>query len=240
VTSVGGAPPVARELHTLPGPELLALWEQGSGLSRYGRGRLLLRAAYGFDDATDRTLGEWNRLLLTAFVERYGRSFEALVDCPACGVALEFDVPVPEEPATAPTSGSFEHEGRTHGFRAPTVRDLEAARGHPPGEARRIVAQACLGNPVGSDEDLVRALESAVRELDPLIAPETELSCSVCDHGWRSPLDPGAFLWERVDFAARQLLLDVHDLAVTYGWGPEQALSLGRHARRTLLDMASR
>jgi hypothetical protein len=50
-------------------------------------------------------------------------------------------------------------------------------------------------------------------------------------------LDLPAFLWTEIEAQVRRLLLDIHTLAVAYGWSEREILSLSDARRRLYLEM---
>jgi hypothetical protein len=51
-------------------------------------------------------------------------------------------------------------------------------------------------------------------------------------------LDPGEFLWSKVNLQAHRLLQDVHLLARAYGWTESDVLRLGPGRRQAYLELA--
>ncbi|MEN0064234.1 MAG: hypothetical protein AAGA48_18935 [Myxococcota bacterium] len=227
-----------RPIRTWPSGELLAFWDEVASLGGLQRGERLVAKAGG--PTGDASVGERNRWLVALLADANGPTVEAVVNCPSCQTLLdiEIDLPLHKVGQTPPSSGQVSQEP----FRLPQMTDLHALVGlADAAAARRHLAGRCLGLDEASlAPELVDALEAAVIDLDPMVSPQTEVQCGVCNHAWRAPLDLVRFVWEQVDHAARSLLVDVHDLALAYGWGLEQSVAIGPRARRTLLELAAR
>jgi hypothetical protein len=127
--------------------------------------------------------------------------------------------------------------------RVPTSEDLIAARdaGSRRGGRYHDVHACLLDRCVLADVEL--SLEQRERALDllaerlPHVETLLDLSCATCGHAWQELFDPGEYLWTEVRAQARRILLDVHALALAYGWREADVLAMSTTRRRAYLSM---
>jgi hypothetical protein len=232
-------------------PALLLAWEEGCEASPGERGLLLVRLAAPAlpdDRLAALSVGERDGLLLDLFERLFGRHAPALADCPTCGEAIEFAVPldairVPPPPGR-PECFTLVQDGHEVAYRLPRAGDLAAlgARGGIESQdaARALVSQCVLAAPELNDglgEALEAAIAAAVVEADPQAVVTLDLNCPSCATRWQAPFDILEFLWCRVDWFARGLLREVHVLASHYGWSEHDIVALTPGRRRHYIEM---
>jgi hypothetical protein len=227
--------------------ELLDLWERGSALHPLDRGLLALHAAWpatSYDALADWPLGTRNRALAELFEGWFGSRIEAWASCTACGEQLEFemDTRVLTAPGRAAAGAEAVATVGPHRFRLPSSRDVALAGREPDAElaAARLLAACWMGDgpaPSFSGREIEEAGEQLARA-DPLAEARVRLSCPGCGREWDDTLDLALFVWAEVESRARQLLLDVHDLARAYGWTEGDTLGLSPVRRQFYLEAA--
>lgn len=132
-------------------------------------------------------------------------------------------------------------------FRLPTTRDL--ARVAEEADARlatiRLVEscllESCLaqhGEPHSWSDDELEQIGLAMATADPLAETLLALRCPVCESESEETLDIVTFLWREIEARARRLLLDIHTLALAYGWAEADILSLNPRRRASYVEMA--
>lgn len=243
-----------RRRERVPGAtELLDAWDAGTGQSSVDRAITLLRTSspdVARHELEHLSVGERDGRLLTLCETTLGARIAGLVNCPACGDAMEIsflasDVRVP---AANPPSSSWAEVGSTSvHFRLPNSRDLAAAAMFEDVAAvRRALLRSCVLAIAGrTDAPVVDELEDAVvdaiaarmGEVDPQADVALALECPACSHAWHTAFDVAAFFWMQLDAWAKRTLHDVHTLARAYGWSEHAILSLSATRRQVYLDM---
>jgi hypothetical protein len=194
-------------------------------------------------------VGRRDALLLTLREWTFGPRVEALVECPACGLALEVgcataDLRAPEPPADA---GELvvEAEGVRARARLPDTLDLlHAAAAGSPEAARRVLGERCLEWPDGTPpaevtEAALAAAAAAMAAADPQAAMTLDVDCPGCGAAVSAAWDVAPFFWAELHAWALRVLREVHTLAAAYGWTEGEILSLSAHRRRLYLEMVS-
>ncbi|GHH78866.1 hypothetical protein GCM10018793_30440 [Streptomyces sulfonofaciens] len=249
--------------------ELLATWEAGLAARAAARARLLHRAARPeADDEALAALpvGAREADLLALRRALFGERMQVRLECTACGAAMEFELAADRfaerfgGDAAARGSGGplrVSVDGWEVVFRPPRVADVTAAAGAAHGAAsgdaaRRALLLRCLdsvlrdGAPLDAETavDLLpasvqRALAEAAERADPGADVTFGIGCPECGEVTRAELDIASYLWTELDAWARDLLLDVHLLASSYGWSEPEILALSPLRRRYYLELCA-
>ncbi|MGW7018081.1 T4 family baseplate hub assembly chaperone [Streptomyces decoyicus] len=186
------------------------------------------------EDLRALSVGDRNALLLTLVAATYGARVQWVVACPSCGEQLDAEVNLAELVGAA--AGPHE-ELVAAGCALPTCGDLEAVAGLPDAdEARRTLLDRCVGSWQSLDEESLAAVESLMAQADPLADIELLLICPACASEVPAELDPRAELAARLA-TPRQLIRDVHTLALAYGWTEPEVLALPRPHRSEYLGL---
>jgi hypothetical protein len=133
-------------------------------------------------------------------------------------------------------------------FRLLDTYDLAAVREGPDvvaaraGLLRRCVlqAQGLDGTAIAAwdlPDHVVDELSSRLSDLDPLADVQLSAVCEGCGHEWDAGFDVGQFLWSEIEADARGVLVDVHDLALVYGWSEREVLGLSPERRQAYLEL---
>jgi hypothetical protein len=248
---------------TLPATaDLLAVWESARGLHPLARALALLAASEpgaGLETLAALPLGEIHRRSLSLFERWCGPDLEAYAQCPSCAERLEVPVALRDlRPAAAEVPGVAACEngfvlaggGLTIRFRLPAGLDLlRAARSASPPEARLRLLQGCV---IAAERDgvslppadlgpaAIALLGKAMEGLDPGGDPRVEVACAACGHLWELAVDPGLFLWQKLDVESQRLLHQVDTLARIYHWRERDILRMSPARRQSYLRMAAR
>jgi hypothetical protein len=221
---------------------LVLAWEQGLQLPALERPLALLTLVGGPEDAAGLSIGRRDAELLALREETFGNRVESVVDCAACGEALElsFDTAELERGSDAlPESHVLVVGGAEVRFRLPTNGDLIAvsAFDHVDAARERLLERCVLTPPaVELNEAAQQSVVERMAELDPLATVELELLCPACGAAAPAAFDIASFVWAELDAAARSALEDVHALASAYGWSEEDVLALSPARRRVYLE----
>ncbi|MFG2195232.1 hypothetical protein [Streptomyces sp. NPDC048639] len=239
---------------------LLAAWEAGQ-TARHGSERaLLLHRAARPDSSGDALLsmpvGAREADLLALRRALFGDRMQVLVECAACGEAMEFELDaggLTQRPGQPAGPLRVEADGWVVEFRLPTVADIEAAARSALDAAdarRRLVARCTVsaeraGEQVSADrladlpEAVQRRLAEAAEQADPAAEVTLNVACPECGEATPAELDIASYLWTELDAWARDLLLDVHLLASAYGWSEPEILALSPLRRRYYLELCA-
>ncbi len=85
--------------------------------------------------------------------------------------------------------------------------------------------------------EIMQALAARIEEEDPLAAAEMALGCPDCGVHWESGFDACAVFLARLEAWARRTLLEVHQLAMRYGWSEAELLAMRPVRREAYLLM---
>lgn len=232
--------------------QVVALWEQGQRLSPLGRTLLLLRAAEVELDArsaAELSLGARDAALLSLRERLFGCMLPAFTLCPRCRAELEVQLTTVKVRAAAAQAGATFTEvfdGVGVQYRLPSSADLHHVGGQQDAQAAyRALLERCV---LSADRDgaglapaelpaaVADALAARMLEHDPQAEVLLDVTCLECGHCWQAVLDIGSYLWSEISTAARRLLLEVHSLALAYGWREQEILALGPQRRRFYLE----
>ncbi|MEV7731552.1 hypothetical protein AB0O75_05440 [Streptomyces sp. NPDC088921] len=245
-----GADEAALDTGGLPGGELWVTRVLATAVRELGGRRPSL------DDLRALCVGDRNALLLTVIAVTYGGRAQWVVDCPGCGDQLDAEVDLAEL-AVSSAPAATRHNGTrrrlstgtrfrlrsgsrsraTSGFRLPTGADLEAASVlDDVTEARMLLLDRCVDAWHELDDTSLAAVEGAMAEADPLADIELLLTCASCEAPVSAGLDAAAELAAHLA-TGRQLMADVHAIALAYGWTEHDVLALPRPRRTAYLSL---
>jgi hypothetical protein len=207
---------------------LLSAWEAAARLPRAARGAALA------DAGLDLPISEAAALAVGTYAEAFGATADCVLECDACGQELDVTVPLAELDAP----GGAEVAVGELTVRAPTTRDLLAARDGDDLLARCVSAGDAPVDPAGLGGELRDAVEAAAEELSGLAAIVVRAECPDCGAQVSAPLDPGLLLWDRVASAVPAALGEVAELALAFGWSEQDVLALTPLRRRAYLELA--
>ncbi len=232
---------------------LLQLWEQAEPQHPLDRALTILRHC----DASSRdqsrealaklSLGQRDLLLLECYRNSFGEHLGGVSDCPDCGEAVEFELPIADLllPPPDKPQGILKTAGGRLPFRPPNSLDLAAiADCEDMQQAEQQLLARCLAN--GEAQTMaslttaeIQQLQQAMKNCDPQAEMLLELSCPACSKQWSSLLDITDFLWQEINDRARRLLWQVQALAYAYGWSEQAILGMSAVRRDFYLQAAS-
>ncbi|MBI2925766.1 MAG: phage baseplate protein [Verrucomicrobia bacterium] len=197
------------------------------------------------------TIGQRDARLLDLRARMFGPLLKCLAACPSCRQDLEWNLPVSDLGCDAATETAQTHSLRAgdHAveFRLPTTGDLTRLLPEVDVEVnRQQLLHACLvavrrGEQPVSTAELPDEVASAVAvrmvELDPQAEILLHLHCPQCGQEWQALFDIASFFWTELQAAAQRLLLEVHELARTYGWQEADILAMSAPRRHAYLEM---
>lgn len=243
-------------MRALSVPELLSVWENGISQTPVERGLALLAAAcpdVPRSGLAELTIGQRDARLLTLREWTFGPRLESVVPCPQCKdkVELVFEVASVRVDSPAETSPVLHlgSAGYSLQMRPPNSEDVAAIGTERAVEQKRLLLfERCLlaatrnGEQVSADELPPEAIVAAADHLanaDPQADVQLNISCPSCGNNWTAAFDILAFFWHEIEAWACRALLDVHALAIAYGWSEHDILALSPARRRLYLEMVN-
>jgi hypothetical protein len=193
--------------------------------------------------------------LLRVRCASFGEVLPARLVCPACQSHLALEVPKSSIPLPEPSSRPaarvrLEHDGLVIEAQVPDGAALAAAATEfDVAAAREVLIEHCVIDvqrdgrslgPAALDQAAIAAVGQAILEAEPGVEPAIEVTCATCASTWSPVFDIGQFLWREVAAAGAQLLDEVHDLAMGYGWTEDLILRLSSRRRREYVDRLNR
>jgi hypothetical protein len=230
----------------LSSADMLALFEQGTGLHVLDRALLVLAFGYpecAHDELVSLTLGQRDASLLGLRVSLFGDRLECLAECPACGERVELEVSCRDLLATRAEPGpSRVRIGALElTLRAPDSRDLAAVAALDGVEqASELLFARCVqgGGEVALTAADRAALADAILAADPHAETLLALACPRCGGAWQPAFDIASYLWTEVAGEAQRVLREVDVLARVYGWSEADILGLSDTRRSLYVRMA--
>jgi hypothetical protein len=183
----------------------------------------------------------------------FGERMQVRLECAACGEDMEFDLDAGEFARSLGDAGTpgdpvvrVRQDGWDVAFRLPAVADLTAAA--RAADPRTALLERCLVSALRDGADVPaadlpvpvqRRIAEAVEAADPGADVTLNVACPECGQATRAELDIASYLWTELDAWARDLLLDVHLLATSYGWSEPEILALSPLRRRYYLELCA-
>jgi hypothetical protein len=240
----------------LSAAELLEVVDAGADGNAATRGSVLAAAAapeVSGERLEQLTLGDRDGRILDLRCATFGDTLRGRVTCPGCGSMLTVKIPRQEvsrgepvnESAQAP-SVRIEEGPLAVEARSPDGRILATAAACDGEEAaRRALIRECVTvsvadgsdfDPLELDDELLKRVGDAIVELDPQAEVGVTMACAGCANEWTPILDIAQFFWRELSATSVQLLDEVHQLAIGYGWSEEQVLRLSSRRRREYVE----
>jgi hypothetical protein len=235
---------------------LLEVVDAGADGNAAVRGSVLAAAAapeVAGERIQELTLGDRDGRILGLRCATFGDTLCGRVTCPACGSALTVRIPRDEvsrgetvNESERPASVRIEEGSFVVEARSPDGRILAAAAAcEGEDEARRALIRGCVTvsgadggdlDPLGLEDELLERVGEAIVELDPQAEVGVTMGCAGCGNEWTPILDIAQFFWRELSATSVQLLDEVHQLAIGYGWSEEQVLRLSSRRRREYVE----
>jgi hypothetical protein len=195
-------------------------------------------------------VGDRDYLILQLRRITLGDEFHAVLRCPACDSKMDVNFDTKDVPVTFRPQGAADHSiqlnsatnsERTVRFRLPCGGDQEAVLGYNVQQAAEMLLDRCVldngGIPFSLNER--EAVANAMERLAPQVDLELDLICPECENQFLTPFDTTAFFFSEMKINGRQLLSEIHSLALYYHWSEPEIVSLPRDRRRAYLGLLS-
>ncbi len=230
---------------------LMQVWEQTVNMPSAQRALFLYSSlVQGSLDARDVSVGERDRQLLLVRKDLFGDPVEAITECPCCSAKVEMRFCVTDLTTHSPSNSQptpLIANGYEIVWRLPSSRDVaELACETVPERLRQRLLERCLievrheNRNIPSSEcphELIDEVTQAMAQCDPFGDLSLDMNCPECNTAWNALFDIGAFLWREIDVWARRLMVDVHRLAIAYGWSERDILSMSPVRRAHYLEL---
>ncbi len=177
-----------------------------------------------------------DRALAGVYAQNYGDVIDSSPICASCGARYDLSFALADllnaHPMELSPDGIY-HSANGVRFRLPTGEDELAVLNLPPDAARSDLLNRCT---LSEDADPA-AVEAAMEAVAPLLNTEIAALCPECGARQSARFDMGTYLLRRVLRDKEHLPNEVHTLAIVYGWGYDDILSLTREERRRHLAL---
>jgi hypothetical protein len=230
---------------------LVAAWEDGMGEPPVDRAPALLRSLRLVEPACDpatMTVGACDLLLFDLRRWLFGPDLDMVVTCPACREVVELVIPaaavVPDRPQAPVSRVTIEEGGLRIRCRLPTNGDLRKVAGIGPGATVADLLELCVEDMAGPDAPqdaaglppaLAERVADALAASDPGADVTAEIECP-CGSVWPETVDIRSILWTELTRWVQARLLEVHQLALAYGWAERDILQMSPYRRRFYLE----
>jgi hypothetical protein len=223
---------------------LVAAWNEALESPAWRRPLAFLTALDGIPAAVAEQLSASEVVagLLRGLPRWWAGRLGAAAPCAGCGEQLEIDVPVDALAAAVIESAPVELDVAGHHLVVRPARpaDVAAVGGRP--DAAQLLLRGCLMScdpPLEGDvpAGVAAAVDAALDGRDPLATVAFAVTCPSCGFADEPVADLAAWMWALADGRARQLLGEVHRLALAYGWSEHEALAIGPHRRAAYLEL---
>lgn len=228
-------------MRALHGEYLLAACERAQGEGPLLRAITLLAATvpdYGRAELVQLPLIDRNRLLLQLRAVSFGPVLEGYAHCAHCDAAMEFALPVESVLrglADARPSVEWREGTMQCSLRQATTGDLLASM--DTSDPETTLLRRCIDPDVVIEDDALPELLARFEQLHADGELRCMLCCPQCSRQQPWDLDIAHFVWIEARNAARQLLADIHTLALHYGWSETAIATMSRSRRAAYLEM---
>lgn len=183
-----------------------------------------------------------DRLLAMLYRQLYGPKIDSTLTCVACHEPFDVNFVLDEllafaQPETADNQSTMDGDGAFSlpdgtRFRLPTGADELAVMGLRGEQAVAQLLQRCLMKPDQFGDEQAEAVQAAMEAVAPLLDMELGAQCPECGQHQSVQFSMQSFLLNRLRNEQRQVVADVHQLAVAYRWSHAEISALPRRLRR--------
>ncbi|MEM1319238.1 MAG: hypothetical protein AAGG75_03225 [Bacteroidota bacterium] len=186
-----------------------------------------------------------DELLLAIYRMTYGTRIQSTLNCQVCEAPFDLDFNLDqlfaflrnteqELEVMVQEDGSFRLPDGSR-FRLPTGEDEQRLLGLTADRAGQLLLQRCL---LDGDAPAEAALvQQAMQQVAPVFETELQACCPECDKEQQIRFDMQSYLLNALLLEKAQLPLEVHRLAMSYGWSQHEILELPRSLRRRYVSL---
>jgi hypothetical protein len=120
-------------------------------------------------------------------------------------------------------------------FRLPTVSDQQSVLGLQTDASAGALLERCMVD--GDAMDNLPLLQKAMDAVGPVLDMDLDAACPKCGACESVRFDMQAYLIRMLAYEKRFLAREIHVIAVAYGWGYGEILSLTREDRRDFVSL---
>lgn len=200
-------------------------------------------------DFAEMSIGRRNYFLTQIRNKLIGRDLICFTVCPYCDSKLEFSIS-PEEilsPSKAEdTPFVFIIDDYIIRYRLPNSVNLAiASRCKDFYSAKDEILNQCLIELTKDDqkispselpEEIKLKLSCDMSIKEPATESVIDLVCKDCNYSWTQIMDIASFLITEINFYAKNILRDVHQLASAYGWSESEIIGMSPQKRNWYLN----
>lgn len=197
----------------------------------------------GPGSAGNLTAADRDRLLAAIYRRAFGDRIVSTIACKSCATLFDISFSLTDLVSTLEKScvsaeqlsdGRWKlHDGNT--VRLPTGHDECDVATLPATEAARSLYERCVGQ--GQETMQIDRLGTVLEQLAPVMDLELDAKCPECSRHELVRFNMQTFLLQALRQERRQLRMDVHRLALAYGWSRDAILSLKRGDRRAHVSL---
>lgn len=194
------------------------------------------------------TVGRRVECLLALAMGEQEAAFNFPFPCINCGQEIELELTLVEISGLQRESDlnatvEAEIDGKRYLYRKPCGLDLESWSAMEFGDMRQA-ASAMInalaltpGMPVSVDSGVIRLVDDAMKEADPLVHFFCRVSCAECNSKNEFLPDLCDIALNRLQRLQQQLLVTVHKLASRYHWSEQEIFAVPYWRRKEYLDL---
>lgn len=231
-------------MERLSGAHILKAWEIGAERGPIDRSLSLLWAGgYSSDgDLADLPIGLRDQYLFDMRAKIFGDNLQCGTSCPNCGEFLELELSNHKLMATLspPQPENITVRDQEFQLRPLNSRDLvDASNCETIEDATTLLRHRICGRKVDDlPADIISELEFKIEKRETSSEVSLSLSCVKCQHDWSEVFDIGSFFWTELEARARQLLIEISELARAFSWSETEILNLSPRRRKSYLTIA--
>lgn len=186
-----------------------------------------------------------DRLFAAIYLKYFGEQVEATVSCRDCGEPFEVSFSLrnllakveagARQNVVGPNEDGIYTLSDGRRFRLPTVSDQQSVLGLETDAGASALIERCMiaGDPM----DNPQLLQEAMDEVGPVLDLDLDAVCPRCDASESVRFDIQTYLLRMLAYERRFLVREIHLIAVAYGWGYGEVLSLAREDRRAFVSL---
>jgi hypothetical protein len=195
--------------------------------------------------ATDLAVCDCDRLCASIYVDYFGERIEGRASCDGCREFFDLSFSLGTlmgsltedrpKPASGPDREGIFTLSNGCRFRLPTAGDQRHLAGLDPDDAVAALLSRCIveGEPAEDPE----AFQATMDQVGPLLDLDLDARCPRCSTTRTVRFDIQSYLFRSLAYEKQFLNYEVHCIAMAYGWGYEEILSLTREDRRTFVGL---
>ncbi|HEX5732109.1 MAG TPA: hypothetical protein VF131_04660 [Blastocatellia bacterium] len=195
--------------------------------------------------AADLAVCDCDRLFASIYFDYFGERIEGRMACADCRELFDLSFFLAElmgrlaQTPTTEVSGP-DREGiftLANGcrFRLPTAGDQRQLAGLDSAAAAAALLSRCIVE--GEPSEDAESLQTMMEQVGPLLDLDLEAICPRCGTHQTVRFDIQSYLFRALAYERQFLNYEVHCIAMAYGWGYEEILSLTREDRRTFVGL---